>query len=58
MAGAWRLLPRMLKKRAEVQRRKRVSDAYVRELLQGSSRRAAESQRRRIRDGIRLRFAR
>ena len=58
LAGAWRLLPRMLKKRAEVQRRKRVSDVYVRELLQGSSRRAAESQRRRIRDGIRLRFAR
>ena len=58
LAGAWRLLPRMLKKRAEVQGRKRVSDAYVRELLRRSSRRAAASRRRRIRDGLRLRLAR
>ncbi len=58
LAGAWRLFPLMLKKRREVQKRRRVSDAYVRELLQRSSRQAAESRRRRIRDAIRLRLAR
>jgi GT2 family glycosyltransferase len=56
LAGAWRLLPRMLKKRKEIQNRRRVSDNYVRQLLQESSRRAIESRRRRIRDQVRLRL--
>jgi len=56
LAGAWRLLPRMLKKRKEIQSRRRVSDSYVRQLLQESSRQAIESRRRRVRDRIRLRL--
>ncbi len=58
LAGAWRLLPKMLKKRREIQKRRRVPDAYVRELLRESSRQATESQRRRIRDRILLRLSR
>jgi GT2 family glycosyltransferase len=58
LAGAWRLLPRMLEKRKEVQKRRRVSDAYVRRLLKESSRRAAQSRRRRVWDQVRLRFTR
>jgi GT2 family glycosyltransferase len=58
LAGAWRLLPLMLKKRKEIQRRRRVSDDYIRQLLRESSRQATESQRRRIRDQIRLRLGR
>jgi GT2 family glycosyltransferase len=56
LAGAWRLLPLMLKKRKEIQDRRTVSDTYVRRLLQESSRRATESRRRRLRDQIRLRL--
>ena len=58
LAGAWRLLPRMLKKRKEIQKRRRVSDDYVRRLLRESSRQTTESQRRRIRDQLLLRFGR
>jgi GT2 family glycosyltransferase len=58
LAGAWRLLPLMLKKRKEIQNRRRVSDDYVRRLLRESSRKATESQRRRLRDQIRLRLGR
>ena len=58
LIGARRLLPLMLKKRKEIQKRRRVSDDYVRRLLRESSRQAIESQRRRIRDQIRLRLGR
>ena len=58
LAGAWRLLPLMLKKRKQIQNRRGVSDDYVRRLLQESSRRATESQRRRLRDQLRLRLGR
>jgi GT2 family glycosyltransferase len=57
LIGAWLLLPRMLGKRKAIQARKQVSDAYVRDLLRESSRRAAESRRRRIRDQVLLRLA-
>lgn len=53
LAGAWRLLPKMLKKRSRIQGARLVSDAYLRELLGSSSRRAAESRRRRVRDAVR-----
>ncbi len=56
LAGAWRLLPRMLEKRKEVQNWRRVSDDYVRQLLRYSSRQAIRSRRRRIRDRLQLRF--
>jgi GT2 family glycosyltransferase len=56
LAGAWRLLPLMLKKRKEIQERRRVSDDYVRQLLRESSSQATESQRRRICDQVRLRL--
>lgn len=56
LAGAWRLLPRMLQKRKEVQTRRVVSDDHVRRLLWESSRQAIESRRRRVRDRIRLRL--
>ena len=56
LAGAWRLLPKMLEKRRKIQNERRVSDAYLRELLGRSSRRAAESRRRRIRDAVRSRL--
>ena len=57
LAEAWRMLPKMLKKRRQIQGNKKVSDAYLKELLGRSSRLAAESRRRRIRDafGARLR---
>jgi GT2 family glycosyltransferase len=58
LTGAWRLLPRMLEKRKAIQKRRRVSDDYIRELLRESSRQATESQRRRIRDQLFLRFER
>ena len=58
LAGAWRLLPLMLKKRREIQARRRVSDDYVWELLRESSRRAAQSQRRRARDQVSMRLSR
>jgi GT2 family glycosyltransferase len=54
LAGAWRLLPLMLKKRKEIQERRTISDAYIRRLLHESSRKATESRRRRLRDQIRL----
>ena len=53
--GAWRLLPRMLEKRRKIQASRRVSDAYLRHLLGHSSRLAAVSRRRRIRDALRQR---
>ncbi len=58
LAGAWRLLPKMLKKRKNIQEKRRVSDAYLRELLRRSSRLAAESRRRRVRDAVRARLGR
>ena len=58
LAGAWKQLPMMLKKRREIQARRRVSDDYVWGLLQESSRRAARSQRRRARDQVSLRLSR
>jgi GT2 family glycosyltransferase len=58
LLGAWRLLPRMLNKRRTIQKRRRVSDVYVRRLLTESSRRAAESRRRRVRDQVFLSFKR
>ena len=56
LAEAWHLLPKMLKKRKTVQDARRVSDAYLKELLGRSSRLAAESRRRRIRDAVGARF--
>jgi GT2 family glycosyltransferase len=56
LAGAWRLLPRMLERRKAIQKGRRVSDAYVRDLLRESSRRAAESRHRRVRDQVLLRL--
>jgi hypothetical protein len=56
LAEAWRLLPKMLKKRRQVQAGRRVSDAYLRELLGRSSRMAAESRRRRVRDALATRL--
>jgi GT2 family glycosyltransferase len=47
-AGALRLLPLMLKKRREIQRRRRVPVGYVRRLLKESSRAAGTSVRRRL----------
>jgi GT2 family glycosyltransferase len=58
VAGAWRLLPLMLKKRKEIQNRRKVPDSYIRQLLRESSRQTTESQRRRIRNQIRLRLGR
>jgi hypothetical protein len=58
LTGAWRLLPRMLEKRKGIQKRRRVSDDYVRELLRESTRQVAESRRRRIRDQLLLRLGR
>jgi GT2 family glycosyltransferase len=55
LAGACRLLPRMRKKRKQIQGGRKVSDDYVRRLLKASSRQAAESRRRRIRDLLRSR---
>ena len=58
LAGAGRLLPLMLKKRRLIQAHRRVSKDYLRELLRESSRLAAESQRRRIRDQLSSRLSR
>jgi len=57
-AGAWHLLPAMLEKRKAIQRQRCVSDAYVGRLLRASSRRVAESRRRRVRDQLLLRLTR
>ena len=56
LAEAWHLLPKMLKKRRHIQDGRRVSDAYLRELLGRSSRLAAGSRRRRIRDVLATRL--
>ena len=48
LAGALRLMPLMLKKRREIQGRRRVSVAYVRRLLKDSTRAAGVSLRRRL----------
>jgi len=50
LAGAWRHLPLMLRKRAEVQKAKRIPDAEVRRLLRESSLAATASIARRLRD--------
>jgi GT2 family glycosyltransferase len=56
LVEAWRLLPKMLKKRRNIQDGRRVSDVYLRELLGRSSRLAAGSRRRRIRDALAARL--
>jgi hypothetical protein len=48
LAGALRLLPPMLKKRRQIQERRRVPVGYVRQLLKESSRAAGKSVRRRL----------
>jgi len=48
LAGALRLLPLMLKKRQEIQKRRRVPVGYIRRLLKESSRAAGASLRRRL----------
>jgi GT2 family glycosyltransferase len=50
LSGAWRHLPLMLGKRAEIQKRKKLSDAEVRRLLRESSLAATASIARRLRD--------
>jgi GT2 family glycosyltransferase len=50
LAGAWGQLPLMLGKRAEIQNRKKLSDAEVRGLLRESSLAATASIARRLRD--------
>ena len=52
LAGAWRHLPLMLGKRAEIQKRKRIPDAEVRRLLRESSLAATASIVRRLRDRV------
>jgi GT2 family glycosyltransferase len=48
LAGALQLLPLMLRKRREIQKRRQVPVGYVRELLRESSRAAGVSLRRRL----------
>jgi hypothetical protein len=52
LAGAWRHLPLMLAKRAEIQKRRKLSDAEVRRLLRESSLAATMSIARRLRDRV------
>ena len=52
LAGAWRHLPLMREKRAEIQKRKKLPDAAVRRLLRASSLAATASIARRLRDGV------
>lgn len=52
LLGAWRQRHLTLKKRREIQARRRVSDAYVRRLLRESSLAAAKSMARRLRDRL------
>ncbi len=54
---AWSMLPAMLKKRSEIQKVRRVSNEYLRELLRESSRQAARSRSRRLRDEWRRRLS-
>jgi len=56
LAGTWHLLPKMREKRKEIQKKRKVSDNYVSELLRSSSHQASESRRRRIRDAVRRRL--
>jgi GT2 family glycosyltransferase len=58
LAEAWQHLPLMLKKRREIQNRKRVSDAHIRRLLRDSSLAATASISRRLRDQVELRLER
>ena len=48
LAGALRLLPLMLRKRREIQKRRQVPIGYIKELLKESSRAAGVSLRRRL----------
>jgi hypothetical protein len=48
LAGALRLLPLMLRKRREIQKRRQVPVGYIRALLKESSRAAGASIRRRL----------
>jgi GT2 family glycosyltransferase len=50
LAGAWRHLPLMLRKRAEIQKVKKIPDDEVRRLLKESSLAATASIARRLRD--------
>lgn len=50
LAEAWKLIPRMLEKRREIQKRRRVRISYVRRLLRESSYQARKSLLRRLRD--------
>jgi GT2 family glycosyltransferase len=52
LSGAWEQRHKTLKKRREIQDRKRVPDAYVRRLLRESSLAAARSIARRLRDRL------
>ena len=54
-AGAWRHLPLMLEKRAEIQKRRKISDAEVRRLLRESSLAATASIARRLLDKLAMR---
>jgi GT2 family glycosyltransferase len=56
LAGVPRLLPLMLRKRREIQKRRQVPVEYVRELLKESSRAAGASLRRRLMHRLRSRF--
>jgi GT2 family glycosyltransferase len=58
LAEAWQHLPLMLRKRREIQKKKRVSDTHVRRLLRDSSLAAAASISRRLRDQVELRLER
>jgi GT2 family glycosyltransferase len=58
LSEAWHQLPLMLKKRREIQGRRRVSDAEIRGLLRESSLAAAASIARRMRDQVSLRLRR
>ncbi len=56
LAGALRLLPLMLRKRREIQKRRRVPIGYIRRLLKESSRTAGVSLRRRLMHLVRSRL--
>jgi GT2 family glycosyltransferase len=56
LAGALRLLPRMLRKRWEIQKRRQVPVGYIRRLLKESSRAAGASLRRRLAYRLRSRL--
>jgi GT2 family glycosyltransferase len=56
LAGALRLLPLMLRKRREIQKRRQAPIVYIRELLKESSRAAGASIRRRLVHLARSRF--